>query len=1198
MLLNCFNTVYQVNLKWSQKAVCFLFYLLIIIQFKNQAQSCASYSVSRFTGITYTSISSSATNFASRNVATNFNDDARTNFTPIGFDFWYLGTRYSYFSASLNGYMDFSPNTTDGNSVPYGSHHNNQFSSGGANGTTLAIAPFYGDEWTATAGTAPFSSSLFYSTTGTAPNRVLTVEWMNMDEWASPANTTPASLNFQVKIYETTGIIEFVYGNMSAGSSAFAFACGINASWPTGTPTTAQLLTQQNVNTTSFSNAAKNNLGSLPSSNSKLVFTPPAPNAAPSALSFSSVANTSMVLNWTDNATNELAYVIYNSTDGVNFNFASQLSANSVSAAIIGLLPATNYTWQVFAVTEGSLSSSVSGSMATTAAGTIISVGSGNWNNTATWNCTCVPNSGDFVTIDNTHTVTLDGNGACYDLSIGQNTTASFILGNNGTSRTLSVTNNITVQSGASITVGASSATHSILLTGNINNNGNFNLAPSATRVCNISFTKNGNQSISGNGSTTNFNLITLDMGISNANILEINASNFSVLPSNFLNLIDGSIKISTPCTITPFTAATTMSSSTGIWVNHSSALLNITNPLTLTGSLRVSSGTLNIGDAADENLISHVGTIIIDGGNLNIAGRLSKLGFTSLTNLTISSGILTLPTIGSTSGGEAPFKMDERGSIFNMSGGKIVIQRPGSGNLGFLNTGGNLGTVSGGTLQIGNSSTPASQTIQVNASIPIYDLLIGDAVAVNASLNTNSLTVKNNVVINTGTLSANGINLTLGNIWNNTGNFSAGTASVIFNGTVTQQIRGASTTTFNNLNVTTSGSGAISLFSPVFISGALNLNNGKIFADASNFITMMAGSTINSGNSNSFIDGPISKTGNTAFTFHVGSGSKWARIGIGAPSASSTFKAQYFASAYTNTSSIATSPTPALHHVSTKEYWQLDRAAGTGSATVTLFWEDASNSGIFDCSTTDLRIAHWNDVSSAWENASELVNTGGSCVGAGSGSISTNAALGNFSPFTFGSKGLANNPLPITLLYFTASQYLDQVSLNWSTASEKNCDCYFVEKSIDGIHFTGIGMVKGAGNCSTKRDYHLNDMNPNPGIIYYRLKQMDFDKHFDYSNTESLEFKMAFETSVFPNPNKTNQLNIYLKNYYSESILFLIYDTYGRIILSKNISNNLSEKNYQATIQFDNKLSPGVYFLKAINDEDLFTKKLFIEAQ
>ncbi|MEI6022188.1 MAG: T9SS type A sorting domain-containing protein, partial [Bacteroidota bacterium] len=516
---------------------------------------------------------------------------------------------------------------------------------------------------------------------------------------------------------------------------------------------------------------------------------------------------------------------------------------------------------------------------------------------------------------------------------------------------------------------------------------------------------------------------------------------------------------------------------------------------------------------------------------------------------------------------------------------------------LGYVNTGGNLGTVSGGTLQIGNSSTAANQNIQVNTSMPIYDLLIGDAVAVNASLNTNSLTVKNNVVINTGTLSANAIHLTLGNIWNNSGNFSAGTASVVFNGSVTQQIRGTSTTTFNNISIINTGSGALSLSSPAFVSGALNLSNGKVFSDASNFITMMAGSTINSGNSNAFIDGPISKTGTTAFTFPVGSGTKWARIGIGAPTSSSTFKAQYFASAYSNTANIATSPTPALHHVSTKEYWQLERSAGTGSATVTLFWEDAANSGIFDCTTYDLRVAHWDVVGSNWENASETVNTGGSCVGASSGSISTTTALGNFSPFTFGSKGLANNPLPITLLYFTASQYINQVTLNWSTATEKNCDCFVIQKSLDGIHFTSLGMVKGAGNCSTKRDYHFNDLNPSPGIAYYRLKQMDFDKNFDYSNVELLEFKISLETNVFPNPNASNQLNIYLKDYYSESILFSIFDSYGRLILSKNLPNNLQDKNYQAELIFDSKLSPGVYFIKAKNEEELFTKKLFIEA-
>lgn len=308
------------------------------------AQSCANYPVTRTTGITYSSISGLSPSFFTwRNTASNQNDDNRSYQEPIGFDFWYLGVRYTQFSASLNGTLDFSSSTSDGNNGgtgPYGPNYNNLFSTAGK--TMLALAPLYDDLWTAGSGTTPVASSIFYQTSGTAPNRVLTVEWQNFDEW----NSSTGSLNFQIKLYETTGVIEFLYGNMTAGSAAYTYTCGINSTWASGSPTAAQLLTQQTANTTIFSNTPQNTLSTLPASNSKITFTSPAPSATPSNLSFSAISKTGMTVHWTDNANNEVGYVIYHSMDNIDFIYAGETTANVTSAIITGLLPSTTYYWK------------------------------------------------------------------------------------------------------------------------------------------------------------------------------------------------------------------------------------------------------------------------------------------------------------------------------------------------------------------------------------------------------------------------------------------------------------------------------------------------------------------------------------------------------------------------------------------------------------------------------------------------------------------------------------------------------------------------------------------------------------------------------------------------------------------------------------------------------------------------------------
>lgn len=89
----------------------------------------------------------------------------------------------------------------------------------------------------------------------------------------------------------------------------------------------------------------------------------------------------------------------------------------------------------------------------------------------------------------------------------------------------------------------------------------------------------------------------------------------------------------------------------------------------------------------------------------------------------------------------------------------------------------------------------------------------------------------------------------------------------------------------------------------------------------------------------------------------------------------------------------------------------------------------------------------------------------------------------------------LANlmQPLPVTLLTFTATCELDQVALDWTTASELNSDHFRVERSLDGDKYAPIGRVEAAGISTRTIDYRLYD--PEPSLLaYYRLVQVDRD--------------------------------------------------------------------------------------------------------
>lgn len=789
-----------------------LFFALLTFSLSSFSQSIANYSVSRTTGITYNSILPIGTPAAAwRNNGAYIPDDNRCYQEDIGFDFWHNGVRYTKFSISTNGFIDFSSNAANGTGTGVYGYDNTRFSN--ATGTLIAIAPMYDDQTTQGA-VDPLGTSIVYLLEGTAPNRVLTVEWLNM---AVYGNTTP-DLNYQVKLHETTGVIEIVYGTMTNGTPTFSYSCGIN-----GTVNT-QLLTQQTANTTTFSSTAKNNLSIIPTSNSKLTFTPPTPTAVSGSLTFTGITSTGITLNWSNWALNEVGYVVYYSTDGINYSYLAQTAANATSYSATGLLPATTYYWKLMAVTEGKLSDALTGTQATASAGNKVSASTGNWNTAGTWTPAGVPTAGDNVTIANGHTVTVNTNAICNTLTVGQGVSGILSIGDN-TIRSMTVNGDFTVATGGSVVV-SGTKTHTLTLDGNLTVTGSFNMV--AANVCNVTFNKNGNQTVSGSG-TTIFNLINVNLGTSNTNVLDITSSNFTAA-SNFLTLTNGTFKLSSgnTATHTPFTAAKTIPATCALWINSATSTVNTGSSLTATGDLTLSAGTLNIGNAADENLISGGGQITVSGGTMNIAGRFDRTFSTTITKLSISGGSIIVPTVNSTSTAMAPIQMDVMGSIFDMSGGTIIIERAGNSggnNLGLIASNGTL-NVTGGTLQIGDASSPVTQTISINSSVSFANVDINSANV--TALLTNNLTVLNDFSITSGTFNCNTFSLSVGRHWTNTGTFTTGTGTINFNGTGTQTITKSGGETFYNFTINKT-SGTISLANDINISNTLTLTSGNI---------------------------------------------------------------------------------------------------------------------------------------------------------------------------------------------------------------------------------------------------------------------------------------------------------------------------------------------------------------------------------
>ena len=185
-----------------------------------------------------------------------------------------------------------------------------------------------------------------------------------------------------------------------------------------------------------------------------------------------------------------------------------------------------------------------------------------------------------------------------------------------------------------------------------------------------------------------------------------------------------------------------------------------------------------------------------------------------------------------------------------------------------------------------------------------------------------------------------------------------------------------------------------------------------------------------------------------------------------------------------------------------------------------------------------------------------------------------------------YGDFGVASassvNTLPVKWLTFNATKIdKNNIQLAWSTASETNNNGYEIERSYDAKNYTNIGFVKGAGTSNKLNNYSFIDANTNGFDVYYRLKQIDFDGNFSYSNIVKISNidNGTFDiVNVQPNP-FDNELNIRINAISDKNIQVLIYDSKGALISERNVNAILGLN----TINIDNAnvLPKGFYVLK-----------------
>lgn len=186
--------------------------------------------------------------------------------------------------------------------------------------------------------------------------------------------------------------------------------------------------------------------------------------------------------------------------------------------------------------------------------------------------------------------------------------------------------------------------------------------------------------------------------------------------------------------------------------------------------------------------------------------------------------------------------------------------------------------------------------------------------------------------------------------------------------------------------------------------------------------------------------------------------------------------------------------------------------------------------------------------------------------------------------------KGGSSGPLPIHLLSFEGERHLSHSLLKWQTSMEKNSSHFEIERR-NGNQFIKIGKVEASTNTSSITNYSYNDENElsNERVLVYRLKMVDHDGSFKYSNLLFLSLDAnEMRSIVLPNP-INNVLTVTLTNREVKPFDLVFTNIEG--IEMKKISNVVSSQRIDV-----GDLSSGLYFLTISRGNNVIeTKKITV---
>ncbi len=362
-----------------------------------------------------------------------------------------------------------------------------------------------------------------------------------------------------------------------------------------------------------------------------------------------------------------------------------------------------------------------------------------------------------------------------------------------------------------------------------------------------------------------------------------------------------------------------------------------------------------------------------------------------------------------------------------------------------------------------------------------------------------------------------------------------------------------------------------VKLANSITINNKLTLQNGELFTD--NFIlninNPLGGTPTDPAveRINGYVSGKINRTigtntGVRIFPFGVSLLQGYRELKIEyttAPTVAGTLSAQHFNTAASSQSGLPIVDGSVILTNTAPYYWQADALGGLAGGIYNATLTAESTPGVTDIAA--LRILKRTSPGVAWS----LNGTAGTNTGTNTAPIVVRNGMLNFSQFTIA--GNTSNPLPVTLISFTGKLEKETVLLQWKTMNEINTAAFRIEKSVDGFNFVEIGKVTADNSNAIEHLYGYKDAKPFVGRIFYRLKIIDKDGKFDYSNILSISNNTT-DLKVYPT---ICQSNIIIAT--SQNNVVYLYNAAGVFVQNMNAgANDLSN------------LANGIYFVVTTN--------------